>query len=62
MKATITVSSRDLELLLTDHFTKLGYKPEKIQFALREDGYRAGDSYKVFSHAAITVELPPVKE
>jgi len=62
MKATINVSARDLELLLTEHFTKLGYKPEKVTFALREEGYRSGDTYKVFDHAAIIVELPPVKE
>jgi hypothetical protein len=62
MKATITISSKELESLLKEHFTKLGYTPESVAFALREEGYRSGDTYKVFSHASIIVELPPVKE
>ena len=58
MKATINLSSKDLETLIWDYLNKRGFSPKHVSFVLREDGFRSGDTYKVFSHASVEIELP----
>lgn len=60
MKATINLTAKDLEILIWDYLNKRGISPKSVSFVLGEEGYRSGDSYKVFDHAAITVELPDI--
>lgn len=62
MKATITISAEELKQLLIDYFTKRGHTVESVGFNLREEGYRSGDTYKVFSHVAVTVDLDKSKK